>query len=159
MKKSLFVLVAVLMLFSGCSQQTVPEGVTIPVTEDVTAVENEQIAAADGIDVDLTNLNSTMVFARVNDIMVNPKDYSGQTMKMEGIYESSVDPTNGNTYHFVVITDATGCCPQGMEFILDGDSSAYPEPSSTIQIVGEFEGYLEGELTYYRIRTDEVLAA
>ncbi len=102
------------------------------------------------IDVDLTTLSSTMVYAKVYDMTVtNPKQYLGKTVKAKGPYSP-----NGS-YHYVVIADATACCQQGIEFIWNGHSS-YPKKNEEIEIVGIYRSYNEGSETYYYIDVTEL---
>ena len=52
----------------------------------------EEPAIPENIDVDLTLLSSTMVFSEVSNILSNPPDYAGKTIKMRGIYNCYEDP-------------------------------------------------------------------
>ena len=55
--------------------------------ESVSApVASEPVQSADGIDVDLTKLSSTMVYSEVYNMLYTPDDYIGQTVKMNGAF-------------------------------------------------------------------------
>ena len=99
------------------------------------------------IDYDLTTMGSDMVFAIVYQMMVNPKEYVGKTVRIDGSYYSIYDETTGKKSHFCIIQDATACCAQGMEFILDDShnkkSNKYPEEEAEVVIEGTFETYHE----------------
>ena len=41
------------------------------------------------VDIDLTTLNTTMLQARVNEILENPNDYKGKTVRVTGSYNKS----------------------------------------------------------------------
>ena len=110
-------------------------------------------------DVDLTVLSSTMVFAEVNNIVTKPAGYMGKTIKMSGAYTSEYWDETDKEYHYVIISDATGCCPQGLEFIWNGKHSYpgdYPEKLSNIEIIGVFDSYDELGQTYYYLAVDDI---
>ncbi|MCP1102351.1 uncharacterized membrane protein YcgQ (UPF0703/DUF1980 family) [Aequitasia blattaphilus] len=141
MKKTLIIL-CFLFLFSliGCKKAEEPTDIEKEISTD--SSENEVI--------DLTVLNSTMVYAEVFNIVSNPDDYLGKTIVMEGLhYTNHIDETN-TTYHFVVIQDATSCCQQGLEFIYNDDTS-YPQDGTPVEVSGTFEKYTEGEDVFYRV--------
>lgn len=117
-------------------------------------------SAVDGaVDVDLTALSSTMVYAEVYNMMTNPDSYMGKIIKMSGQYTSSYLEDTKKTYFFVVISDATACCQQGIEFIWNGEHSYpedYPKDESNIEVTGVFGSYQEQEQTYYYLAVDEI---
>jgi len=101
------------------------------------------------VDVDLTALSSTMVYSEVYNMMYTPEDYIGKSVKMSGqfaIYQASEDLI----YYACVIADATACCQQGLEFVIDGLKypDDYPELGDEITVSGEFQTYMEGDTQY-----------
>lgn len=107
--------------------------------------------SADGIDVDLTKLSSTMVYSEVYNMMVSPDNYTGKTVKMKGQFAYYEDPETKAQYFACIIADATACCSQGLEFILTGDHTYpndYPELGSEITVTGTFEVYTESGFQY-----------
>ncbi len=107
------------------------------------------------VDVDLTVLSSTMVYAEVYQIMVSPEEYIGKTIKMEGSFAYYHDNATGNNYFACIIADATGCCAQGIEFVLTDDYAYpddYPKVNAKICVVGTFDTYQEGDNTYYTLK-------
>ncbi len=99
------------------------------------------------VDVDLTQLSSTMVYAQVFDMLVSPDTYAGKTIRMRGTFtqyraaEESPVLVPGRQYFACVITDALACCSQGIDFELAGSPAYpqdYPAPGSEITVVGEF---------------------
>lgn len=117
--------------------------------------------SADGVDVDLTVLSSTMVYSEVyNMLYFYPEDYYGKTVKMTGLF---------NVYQWVdengvvddmpvayacIISDATACCAEGVEFVLEGDYTYpedYPELGMEITVIGEFQPYEENGVTWYHL--------
>ena len=123
---------------------------------DAAQVLAEPEHGADGIDIDLTQMNATMVFAEVSSIMYMPDDYLGKIIRMKGTAVSSADPDTGAVYHAVIIQDATACCASGLEYILaEGE---YPPDETEVTVTGEFGLYEEGGIFYCQL-TDAVLDA
>ena len=116
--------------------------------------------SADGVDVDLTVLSSTMVYSEVyNMLYYDPESYYGKTIKMTGvfsIYQMVVDGVAqpDPVAYGCIIADATACCAQGMEFVLEGDFTYpddYPELGTEITVIGEFQPYEENGMTWYHL--------
>ena len=99
-------------------------------------------------DVDLTELNSTMVYSEVYNMLSEPKKYIGKTVRMSGSMAMSEGELQ--TYYACIIKDATACCSQGIEFVLKEGS--YPEEGSDITVYGIFDTYKEGADTYCRLK-------
>ena len=133
--------------------------------KDLAASTSENDPAASNpdsgkVDVDLTILSSTMVYSEVYNMVYNPDDYRGKTVKMEGQYLTLHDEATDNYYFCCLIQDATACCSQGIEFILNDDyrfPEDYPVPNSNICVVGVFDTYQEGEYTYCTLRNAKLI--
>jgi len=101
------------------------------------------------VDIDLTAMSSDMVYATVYQMVLeNPEDYVGKKIKMRGAYTTASSEKTDLTYHYVIISDATQCCSQGIEFVWgDGshDASEYPELGTEIEVIGVYETYTEKE--------------
>jgi len=138
MKRFVACLLACLMLVSLCGCGS--ESASVPTGD---------------IDVDLTQLSSTVVYSEVYNMMTEPDSYVGKTVKMKGNFAEYHDETTGQYYFACIIADATACCQQGMEFVLAGDHSYpedYPELGTEISVVGEFQTYMEGETQYCTLK-------
>lgn len=153
---------------SSNAEMSVPEAEIIPTPDEQgtpkeqTPEESEQPqASADGVDVDLTALSSTMVYSEVyNMLYFYPEDYYGKTVKMTGLFNvyQSVDE-NGVVLdmpvaYACIISDATACCAEGMEFVLEGDCTYpddYPELGAEITVIGEFQSYAENGIAWYHL--------
>ncbi len=113
-----------------------------------------------GIDVDLTKLSSTMVYSEVYNMMSKPEDYVGKTIKIEGAYFASYWKETGKYYHCVLISDATACCQNGIEFVWDNGTHVYPDeypPDDTvIELTGVFGLYEEDGQSYCYLKTDDI---
>lgn len=131
-----------------------PTATPIPPTPEIALEDIAASNEAEGIDIDLTKLSSTMVYAEVFSMMTNSKEYVGKTIRMRG-YFSYYHNKPTDTYYFAcLIKDATACCAQGIEFVLAGNNSFpddYPRPGDEITVTGVFEPYLEDNYTFYHI--------
>ena len=113
------------------------------------------------IDVDLTELSSTMVYSEVSNMLTVPEDYVGKTVKMDGTFARYHSDETGTDYYACIIADATACCAQGIEFVLTDDYTYpddYPEEGGEICVIGTFDTYQEGALTYCTLRNASLLA-
>ena len=129
--------------------------------EQQTPEEPEQTqTSADGVDVDLTVLSSTMVYSEVYNMLYNdPAHYFGKTVKAKGTFSLYQLVTDGvlqpdPVAYACIIADATACCAEGMEFVLEGDytySDDYPELGAEITVIGEFQSYEENGMTWYHL--------
>ena len=160
MKRLIALLTAVIMTaaLAACGDKTVASGTT----ETVNSAQQTETAqsvqkSADGIDVDLTTMSSTMVYSEVLNMMQKPQDYIGKTVKMQGAF--SIAEIDENRYFACIIKDATACCSQGIEFDWKGDHSYpddYPEQGGDITVVGTFSTYMEGQQRYCQLKDAEV---
>ena len=129
--------------------------------EKETPEESEQPqASADGVEVDLTVLSSTMVYSEVYNMLYNdPAYYLGKTVKAKGTFSLYQLVTDGvlqpdPVSYACIISDATACCAEGMEFVLEGDYTYpddYPELGAEITVIGEFQSYEENGMTWYHL--------
>ena len=129
--------------------------------EQQTPEEPEQTqTSADGVDVDLTVLSSTMVYSEVYNMLYNdPAHYLGKTVKARGEFSIYQLVTDGvlqpdPVSYACIISDAAACCAEGMEFVLEGDLTYpddYPELGTEITVIGEFQPYEENGMTRYHL--------
>lgn len=99
---------------------------------------------------DLTEMSSTMIFSQVYDLIINPINYEGSTFKIQGEYEFYTIPETTDTVYFIVIMDAAGCCPQGLEVRFPGDV-APPDEFCEVIIEGTSLSEVDGIYTYVHI--------
>lgn len=129
--------------------------------EQQTPEEPEQTqTSADGVEVDLTVLSSTMVYSEVYNMLYNdPAHYLGKTVKARGGFSIYQLVTDGvlqpdPVAYACIIADATACCAEGMEFVPEGDLTYpddYPELGAEIIVIGEFQSYEENGMTWYHL--------
>ena len=109
-----------------------------------TEVQTQEKKAQDAVDVDLTQLSSTMVYSEVSAMMYEPEQYIGKTVKMHGLF--ATQEYDGARLYACIVQDATACCAQGLEFEMAEDLAYpddYPEPGAGITVVGTFDSYKE----------------
>ena len=119
--------------------------------------QEDSVADNGGVDVDLTLLSSTMVYAEVYNIMTKPDNYMGKIIKVNGTYAASYNAASERYYHHVLIQDAAACCAQGLEFMWSGkqaNSDDYPENKAFIEVVGVFSSYEDLGRSHYYIEVE-----
>lgn len=121
-------------------------------TENVQGSVNAPEAAED---VDLSVMDSDMIYATVYQMMSDPEQYVGKTFRIEGKFYVTYDEMTKNQYYYCVIKDATECCAQGLEFVWGDGSHIYPDeyPTDGTEVIvdGTFELYMENDSRYCRL--------
>ena len=160
MIRPLAAMAALALALTGCAAQPAQSAAAVSTpapTPAATATPRPTATPSpDGVDIDLTRLSATMVFAEVAAMVRTPEDYLGKTVRMAGplaVYEAN--PALGIDYFYtVVIQDATACCQQGMEFIWP--EGTLPEAGTGLVVTGTFAEYDCGGLPSYHIVADTV---
>lgn len=160
MSRPLAAAAALALALTGCAPQPAQSvaAVSTPAPTPAATATPQPTAtpSPDGVDLDLTRLSATMVFAEVAAMVRTPEDYLGKTVRMAGplaVYEAN--PALGIDYFYtVVIQDATACCQQGMEFIWP--EGTLPEAGTGLVVTGTFAEYDCGGLPSYHIVADTV---
>lgn len=133
---------------------------SIPAPNEQETPDEQPQASADGVEVDLTVLSSTMVYSEVYNMLYNdPAHYLGKTVKARGEFSIYQLVTDGvlqpdPVSYACIISDAAACCAEGMEFVLEGDYTYpddYPELGTEITVIGEFQSYEENGMTWYHL--------
>ncbi len=98
---------------------------------------------AEGVDLDLTRLSGTMVYAEVYNMRYEPEPYYGKVVRIEGLFSAYENPFTGEPYFNCIIPDATACCSQGLQFFpADADALIYPDDypknGDTVVVTGTF---------------------
>ncbi len=117
-----------------------------------------EVEANDGTgtpEIDLTQMNATMVYSEVYNMMSDPEPYRAKTVKMKGTCLMSTDENTGDHFFACLIKDATACCSQGIEFQLLGKKPVpeeYPAENSEITVQGVFDTYFDQGYEYCTLR-------
>ena len=103
---------------------------------------DSQEAPTISVDVDLTTLSSTMVYAEVFNMTMSPDDYIGKTIRMKGSFFVYQDPNTQQVYCGVIVQDATACCAQGFDIVMPAQArypEDYPPAQSEVTVVGTIQ--------------------
>lgn len=98
------------------------------------------------VDIDLTQMNATMIYSEVYQMMAEPQQYEGKTIRIYGMYTHFYEETKDRHYYACVVQDATACCASGLEFVLQDVyqwPDDYPENGDEIVLTGIFHVYEE----------------
>ena len=112
--------------------------------------------AREGVDIDMVAMRDTMVYATMANILRNPANHEGQTIRVAGSYSNRFWDVTGSHYHFLVVQGQGGCCPRQMEFRRNGDyifPDDYPAEGAAIELIGVFT---RGERSFY-LSVDEMI--
>lgn len=138
----LSVLLSLLLLLTSCGQEA--------------ASDNDAAA----VDVDLSQLSTTVAYSELYNIMVNSDEYLGKVIRLSGELGYYQDPDTGAEYVACIVSDSTACCALGLEFVLPGNPSYpddYPDPGVTFTVTGTLSSYDEYGTTYYHLINASVL--
>ena len=101
------------------------------------------------VDLDLSQLNSTVCDAYLRQLQDNKEQYRGIVVKAKGEYNYFKNETTNKEYYNCVF--ASTCCPNGLEFVL-ADPTKYPkENGGSITVIGQFDYYDEDGVIYYNL--------
>lgn len=124
-------------------------------TQTPESVQGSVNAPEASVDVDLSVMDSDMIYATVYQMMSDPEQYVDKTFRIEGKFYVTYDEMTKNQYYYCVIKDATECCAQGLEFVWGDGSHIYPDeyPTDGTEVVvdGTFELYMENDSRYCRL--------
>ena len=110
------------------------------------------------VDLDLSLLSGTVVYAEVYNIMYDPQSYLGKVIRIRGLYSVFEEPSTGVVYHACVIPDATACCMQGMEFV--PPAGGLPaEEGETVNVTGRLAIYQEGGVSWLHLVDTDVVCS
>lgn len=157
MKRKIVILLAAALLLSGCGKSVDEPVQTATVQMSQTVAEPEAAPVPSGEVLDLTKLSSTMVYSEVFNMLSDPDRYVGRVVKMNGVAACFVNPQTNQLYYACVIADATGCCAQGLEYVLT-DGEVYPELDTSITVTGTFALYEENGYKCFHL-VDALLSA
>lgn len=144
------------LVLTACAAPAAPQPTPVPSPAATPQPVPTATPAPDGIDLDLTSLSSTVVFAEVAAMVRTPEDFVGKTVRMRGqlaVYEAN-PALDIDYFYTVVIRDATACCQQGMEFVWDGGT--LPAEGTELVVTGKYQQYDCGGWPSYHIVADTV---
>lgn len=153
MKKRIYRFLIVLSLgfLVACGTKKYEEADAPSDNEDSQTIISESAPGTDGVDLDLSELSSSIAYAQIYNMKYTPDDHIGKTVKIRGQFAYYENPDTKDRYFACVITDGTGCCSQELEFIPAGEHAYpddYPAIDSEITVTGTCEVYEENGYRY-----------
>lgn len=146
--KKIFIILCIFLSLAGCSKKEENQIVTTDSTViDSTLADNK-------IDIDLTLMSSTMVYAEVFNIVNSPDQYVGKRIQAEGVYAAGILVDENKLLHFIMIEDATACCKEGLRFVYATDQIF--KDGDRIILTGVFSEAIENGYTIYRIEVESI---
>lgn len=112
-------------------------------------------------DVDFTTMSKTIIFATMVNMIENPQEHIGQSVKMPGLFSVDVND-DGSSYVECYVMDGTQCCSQGIEVRFASkkdDERAQELDQSEAVIYGIFDTYREDGHTYCVLKDTVILEA
>jgi uncharacterized membrane protein YcgQ (UPF0703/DUF1980 family) len=114
----------------------------------VIVLGNPKSAAADG---PVIEIKEKLFIAQTNDVYLNPEDYMGKTIKLEGLFKFMQYEDADKSYCFV-IRNGPGCCgydgTAGFEVAWDQKTAPYPKEDDWVEAVGVLDSYEEDGYPY-----------
>ena len=151
MKKIIAIILALVLALSfvACSKNSDKNENS---NSKTTTKATETTTEAKSVDLDLTELSSTVVYSEVYNMLITPDDYKGKIIKMKGQFNQYTDDETGKIYNSVIIPDATACCQQGLEFELSDKTNPNFEQNTEITVVGTFDTSSDGKFLYCHLK-------
>ena len=144
-----FILVICVAALSGCGNKK----------DSVQTAASAAVNDDRPVDLDLSKLSGTVVYSQVYDMLVEPEEYMGKKIRVEGIFGYYKDTDTKQEYFAVVIPDATACCAQGIEFVRGGEYKYpvdYPPIDTDVTVTGIFGTYDEDGDTYIHLTDAQI---
>ncbi|MDR1986382.1 MAG: hypothetical protein LBP88_05345 [Treponema sp.] len=96
-------------------------------------------------------IKEKMFIAQTNDVYLNPEDYLGKTIKLEGIFQTQSYSSTEPPYCFV-IRYGPGCCGNdgnaGFEVMWEQADAIYPAENDWVEAIGVLGAYEEDGYPY-----------
>lgn len=159
MKQFRIFVVVFMVLLTACGNPNSQKTDDLIAVQEQNAAPNSVPALADSsnnnYDVDLTELDSNMLYAQVYNMAFGDTDYNGKLVRAKGSFAYYLDESTKKEYFAVLISDAAACCAQGIEFELAEPRKypeEYPEIGTQIVVHGTFNTYEDETGAYVQLR-------
>jgi uncharacterized membrane protein YcgQ (UPF0703/DUF1980 family) len=161
------------LLISGCGNaKTVSKKSNAAGTQSVilpngtSEIEQRDTSQSIGLtaarDTSIIEIKEKMFIAQTNDVYLNPEDYLGKTIKLEGLFKSEQYGGSDPAYCFV-LRYGPGCCGNdgnaGFEVAWDKQAEAsktYPNVDDWVEAIGVLKSYEEDGFPYLYIALSEL---
>ncbi|MDR0709018.1 MAG: hypothetical protein LBF77_02995 [Spirochaetaceae bacterium] len=100
----------------------------------------------------VVEIKEKMFIAQTNDVYLNPEDYMGRTIKLEGLFKTQAPYDESRPPYCFVLRYGPGCCGfdgnAGFEVAWDEDAPPYPVEDDWVEAVGVLKSYEEDGYPY-----------
>ncbi len=125
------------LLLAGCGDSGFSN---INPSADQKADTPDSSAAASSKDEEIIVFKDKLFIQQCNEIYLNPDEYKGRTVKLQGIYDEQVDPETNEIYRYV-IRYGPGCCANdgvaGFECLYE--EGPLPQKNDWVEATGKVE--------------------
>ena len=101
---------------------------------------------------DVVEIKEKMFVAQTNDVYINPDEYLGRTIKLEGMFGLDTEMSPPLYY---VFRYGPGCCGYdanaGFEVVWKDEKTAYPNENDWVEAAGVLENYDDDGEPYLRL--------
>jgi uncharacterized membrane protein YcgQ (UPF0703/DUF1980 family) len=101
---------------------------------------------------DIVEIKEKMFVAQTNDVYINPDEYLGRTIKLEGMFGLDLEMSPPVYY---VFRYGPGCCGYdanaGFEVVWKDEKTAYPNENDWVEAAGVLENYEDDGEPYLRL--------
>jgi uncharacterized membrane protein YcgQ (UPF0703/DUF1980 family) len=101
----------------------------------------------------VVEIKEKMFIAQTNDVYLNPEDYLGKIIKLEGLFKAM--PTESDFCYYFVLRYGPGCCGTdgnaGFEVVWDNKvfpDKSYPKEDDWVEAIGKLTYYEENGYPY-----------
>ncbi|MDR1957102.1 MAG: hypothetical protein LBQ30_09650 [Treponema sp.] len=99
----------------------------------------------------ILEIKEKLFIAQTNDVYLNPEEYLGKTIKLEGIFQRQSFSDTDPPYYFV-IRYGPGCCGNdgnaGFEVMWEQPDAVYPQDNDWVEAIGVLGSYEEDGYPY-----------
>ncbi len=107
------------------------------------------------VDYNFYEMSSTLIYGQVYNLIVDAHAYVDKSFRVEGEFQTSTR-NDGKTLYYLVINDATGCCPQGLELQFQ-EGIQKPSVGDVISVDALAQVYQYGESEYVYLDVTSML--
>jgi uncharacterized membrane protein YcgQ (UPF0703/DUF1980 family) len=163
---SIVSLIAVFFIIGCGNTKTVSQKAntagTLSVVLPAGVSENEPIPVKSSAENTIIEIKEKMFMAQTNDVYLNPEDYIGKTIKLEGLFKAEQYIENAPPYCFV-LRYGPGCCGSdgnaGFEVAWNEQAAAgkaYPNIDDWVEAIGVLKTYEENGYPYLYLALSEL---
>jgi hypothetical protein len=100
----------------------------------------------------IIEIREKLFIAQTNDVYLNPEDYMGRTIKLEGLFKTQAPYEENRPPYCFVLRYGPGCCGYdgnaGFEVAWDNETPPYPAEDDWVEAVGGLKTYEEDGYPY-----------